>query len=122
MEGRGLKPYYLDTSLRLRLLTGDPPELAAHPRLPSARARVARPRRPGRRSWGPSRPKRNPFHATLRNLPPATLGLARKGDKREMLKEVQAKKPLGHSQNGFWPQVRIFKGGVNSGAWKSSRP
>lgn len=29
MEGRGLKPYYLDTSLMLRLLTGDPPELAA---------------------------------------------------------------------------------------------
>ena len=29
MEGRGLKPYYLDTPLMLRLLTGDPPELAA---------------------------------------------------------------------------------------------
>ncbi|WP_269801876.1 PIN domain-containing protein [Thermus sediminis] len=24
-----MKPYYLDTSLMLRLLTGDPPELAA---------------------------------------------------------------------------------------------
>jgi len=29
VEGRGLKPYYLDTPLMLRLLTGDPPELAA---------------------------------------------------------------------------------------------
>jgi len=29
-----------------------------------------------------------------------------------MLKEVQAKRSLGHSQNGFWPQVRIFAEGL----------
>ena len=52
----------------------------------------------------------NPFHVTPRNLPPATLGLTRKGVK-EMLKEVQEAKVGGRTRRVY---VRPFAWGLKN--------
>ena len=52
----------------------------------------------------------NPFHVTPRNLPPATLGLTRKGVK-EMLKEVQEANVGGRTRRVY---VRPFAWGLKN--------